>query len=140
MKESICFDHSFLKEFDIEKGIKQGSILAPTSLRIFFIAPLKHAFGLLNEGIYLCSRADSKPFNASTLKARIKTRRVLIREHLFVHNAALVLHSQAGLPHVMVHFALACNDVGLKISLKKTNVLGQSKSTSASIKIKKKSA
>ena len=80
MKAGIHFDSCMFKEFDVNKGIKQGCILDPTLLWIFFTVLFKHAFALLDEGIYLCSRTDSKLFHISRFKASVKTG-VLIREH-----------------------------------------------------------
>ena len=130
IKASIHFDGSVLKEFDIKKGVKQGCIMAPTLLRIFFVLLLKHISGLLDECINLHSRADAKLFNVSKLKARMENSK------LYADDQALVSHLKAGLQYMMACFALAFNDFSLEISLMKTNVLGQGPNTSTFIMMK----
>jgi len=44
---------------------------------------------------------------------------------LFADDAAVATHTQQELQSLMDRFSQACNDFGLTISLKKTNVLGQ---------------
>jgi len=86
---------------------------------------LKHAFGMLREGIYLRTRSDGRLFNLARLRAKIKVREALIRDMLFAYDAAVATHTQRELQSLMDHFSQDCRDFGLTISLKKTNVLGQ---------------
>ena len=69
--------------------VKPGCVLAPTLFGIIFSAFLTHAFpeedGVM---IHICSRG--RLFNLSRLRAKTKTRRVLIRELLYADDAALV--------------------------------------------------
>ena len=62
-------------------------------------------------------------------------RKVLIREILFADDAALTAHTEAGLQDLINCFSYACNEFGLPISIKKTNVLGQNVSPAPSISI-----
>ena len=55
--------------FDIQSGVKEGCVLAPTLFGIFFALMLKHAFGSYTEGIHLRTLSDGKLFNLSKLKA-----------------------------------------------------------------------
>jgi len=54
---------------------------------------------------------------------------VLIRELLFVDDAALASHSEAGLQRLVDKLSHACKEFGLTISLKKTNILAQDAET-----------
>ena len=54
---------------------------------------------------------------------------------LFVDDAALTAHTEAGLHDLINCFSDACNEFGLTISIKKTNVLGQNVSPAPSISI-----
>ena len=59
------------------------------------------------------------------LRCKTKVRKVLISDILFADDAAIATHTQEELQSLMDCFSQACNDFGLTISLKKTNVLGQ---------------
>ncbi|XP_050707118.1 uncharacterized protein LOC126992423 [Eriocheir sinensis] len=89
------------------------------------IVMLKHAFGPTTEGIYLRTRSDGKLFNLSRLRAKSKVQRKCVRDFLFADDAAVTAHSAEGLQQLMIRFNEACDDFGLTISLKKTQVMGQ---------------
>ena len=57
-------------------------------------------------------------FNIASLKAKTKIRKVLVRELLYVHDAALVSRTETGLKSLV-------NSFGLKISLTKTEGFGE---------------
>ena len=44
---------------------------------------------------------------------------------LFADDAALAAHTEEALQRLITRFAEACNEFGLTISLKKTNIMGQ---------------
>ena len=119
------FNGSSSESFEIRSGVKQGCVLAPTLLGIFFGLLLKHAFDTTTEGIYLRTRSDGRLFNLARLRAKTKARKVLIRDMLFADDAAVATHTQEELQSLMDCFSQACKDFGLTISLKKANVLRQ---------------
>ena len=135
MKGTVQFNGSTSEPLSILSGVKQGCVLAPTLFGIFFALLLKHAFGSTTEGIYLRTRSDGRLFNLARLRAKTKVREVLIRDMLFADDAAVATHTQRELQSLMDRFSQACKDFGLTISLKKTNVLGQSTETPPSITI-----
>ena len=126
MKGTVQFNGSTSEPFSILSGVKQGCVLAPTLFGIFFTLLLKHAFGSTTEGIYLRTRSDGRLFNLARLRPKTKVREVHIRDMLFADDAAVATHTQRELQSLMDRFSQACKDFGLTISLKKTNVLGQS--------------
>ena len=83
------------------------------------------AFGPEAEGVYLRTRTDGKLFNLSRLKAKTKVQLWCLRDFLFADDAAVTAHSAEDLKHLMTRFSDACQDFGLTISLKKTQVMGQ---------------
>ena len=90
----VSFDGATSEPFDTRSGVKQGHALASTLFAIFFSMLLSYAFKDSDEGIRLHTRSDGKLFNFACLKAKIKVRRVLIRELLFADDAAVVAHSE----------------------------------------------
>ena len=86
---------------------------------------LHHAFKDSKEGIYIHTRSDGKLYNIARLRAKTKVREVLVREMLFADDAALVSHTEVGLQQLVSCIAHACQEFGLTISLKKTNVMAQ---------------
>ena len=111
--------------FPISNGFKQGYVLASTLLSIFFSIMFRVAKEDLPDGIYIRFRADCSLFNLQYLLVRTKTIEVLITELLFADDRALLAHTEAALQHIDNRFYDAAKNFGLKISLKKTEMLYQ---------------
>ena len=109
----------------MQSGVKQGCVLAPTLFGTFFSLLLNFAFGQSTEGVHLHTRSDGKLFNLARLRTKTKVRTVLIREMLFVDDAALSSHTEEALQGLMDRFSQACKEFGLTIRITKTNVMGQ---------------
>ena len=124
MQGSVSYDGATSEPFNVLSGVKQGCVLAPTLFSIFFSMLLYFAFRHSNEGVHLHNRSEGKLFNLARLKAKTKVRIVLIKEMLFADDAALISHTEEGLQQLISKFAHACNEFGLSISIKKTNVMG----------------
>ena len=135
MKGTVLFNGNSSDPFPINNGVKQGCVLAPTLFGIFFSLVLKHAFGNSLEGVFLRTRFDGKLFNLSRLKANTKVTELLIRDLLFADDAAVATHSEQSLQNLMKKFSDACDNFGLTISLKKTEILTQEVETPPAIKI-----
>ena len=135
MNGTVQFDGSSSDPFPIKNGVKQGCVLAPTLFGVFFSLLLCYAFRESEDGIFLHTRSDGNLFNLARLRAKTKVRRVLIREMLFADDAALTAHTEEALQRLITRFAEACNDFGLTISLKKTNIMGQGVSVTPHITI-----
>ena len=125
MRGTICFDGKHSRSFEIQSGVKQGCVLAPTLFGIFFSLLLQHASHPNDAGLYLHTRHDGKLFNLARLRAKTKTKRVLVKEMLFADDAAFVSHSEDGLQRLIDGFSKACKDFGLTISIKKTEIMAQ---------------
>ena len=87
------------------------------------------------SGVLLLTRSTGKLFNLARLRAKTKVQRVLVREMLYADDAAFVSHSETVLQTLCSVFAAACEEFGLKISIKKTVVLTQPASLSPVMQI-----
>ena len=67
------------------------------------------------------------------LRAKTKTKRVLIRELLYANDAALVARSEVHLQNLCERFASACNDFSMTTNLKKTVVEENSRNVTRNI-------
>ena len=63
MKRVVQFDGSSSAPFNVESGIKQEGVRAPTLFGIYFAVMLKHAFRTSTDGIYLHTRSDGKLYS-----------------------------------------------------------------------------
>lgn len=86
---------------------------------------LTDAFRDGDIGVGIKYRTDGKLFNLQRLKARTKVKEDTIRDFLFADDCALNASTQTEMQDSMNLFSAACNDFGLTISTKKTEVLYQ---------------
>ena len=135
MESTVYFNGATSEPFPASSSVKQGCVLAPTLFGIFFSMLLHYAFKDSSEGIYIHTRSNGKLYNIARLRAKTKVRKVLLREMLFADDAALVSHTECGLQQLVSCFAHACQEFGLTISLKKTNVMAQGAATPPNIAI-----
>ena len=124
MHSTVNYNGSTSEAFKVSSGVKQGCVLAPTLFSIFFSMLLQYAFKNCREGVFLHIRSDGKLLNIACLRAKTKVTKVLIREMLFADDVAVVSHTE-GLQQLVSRLSHACKEFGLKISLKKTNVMAQ---------------
>ena len=117
--------------FAITNGVKQGCVLAPTFFSIFLSAMLEEAFRDMGGGgrIYIQSRQNADLFTVAHFRAKTKTTNILVRELLFADDSALIAHSAEEIQRIVDAFANASSKFGLKINIKKTEVMFQPNST-----------
>ena len=110
--------------FKVSSGVKQGLRTDSTLFGIFFSMLLQYAFKNCREGVFLHTRSDGKLLNIARL--RVKTsHKGIIRKMLFADDTAMVSQTEEGLQQLVNRLSHACKEFGLKISLKKTNVMAQ---------------
>ena len=117
------------ESFAVTNGVKQGCVLAPTLFSIFLSAMLEEAFRDMKDGVYIQSRQGADLFNVAHFKAKTKSTLILIRELLFADDSALLAHSAEEIQRIINAFSDASKKFGLKINIKKTEVLYQPNST-----------
>ena len=115
--------------FAITNGVKQGCVLAPTIFSIFLSAMLEEAFRDMGDGIYIKSRLNADLFTVAHFRAKTKTTNILVRELLFADDNELIAHSAEEIQMIIDAFANASSKFGLKINIKKTEVMFQPNST-----------
>ena len=125
MKATVQFDGTISDSFDINCGVKQGCVLAPTLFSIYFAALLQYAFQDSPGDVYLHWRTDGSLYKPVRLRAKSKTQSSLLRDFLFADDAALVAHSESNLQIMMDQLSHACKVFKLTISVKKTVILPQ---------------
>ena len=112
--------------FPVTNGVKQGCVLAPTLFSMFFAAMLMDAFGDDNLGIGINYRYDGSIFNLRRLQAKTKVTKDTINDLLFADDCALNATSEADMQQCTNKFSEACDNFGLTINTKKTEVMYQS--------------
>ena len=115
--------------FAITNGVKQGCVLAPMLFSIFLSAMLEEAFKDMGDGIYIQSRQNADLFTVAHFRAKTKNTNILVTELLFADHSALIAHSAEEIQRIVDAFANASSKFGLKINIKKTEVMFQPNST-----------
>ena len=91
---------------------------------------LDEAFRDMGDGVYIQSRQSANLFNVAHFRAKTKTTRIPMRELLFADDSALFAHSAEAMQNIIVDtFSNASKKFGLKINIKKTDVLYKPNST-----------
>ena len=110
-----------------QMGSSKDVYWPPTLYFIFLSAKLDEAFRDMGDGVYIQSIQNL--FNVAHFTAKTKTTRKLMRELLFADAIALVAHSAEEIQKIVDAFSDASKKFGLKINIKKTEVLYQANST-----------
>ena len=125
MKAQVLDDGESSTPFPVTNGVKQGCVLAPTLFSMMFSAMLTDAFRDSSPGMDIRFRTDGKLFNLRRLQAKTKVHVDKLRDFLFADDCALNAGSAEDMQHSVDLFSTACNNFGLTISTKKTEVMYQ---------------
>ena len=125
MTARVQDDGDYSEPFPVTNGVKQGCVLAPTLFSMMFSAMLNDAFRDGDIGVDFRYRTDGKLYNPRRLQAKTKVQEDTARDFLFADDCALNAGTQREMQESMDLFSKACNDFGLTISTKKTEVLHQ---------------
>ena len=106
---------SFSESLLISNGVKEGCVLAPSLISIFFSMMLREAKDDFINGIYIRFRIDGSLFILRGLLAKTKVVEEFIKELLFADDCPLLAHC----------FSEAAKVFRLTFSLEKTEVLCQ---------------
>ena len=111
--------------FWVTKGVKQGCVLAPTLFRLMLSATLTDTFRESKPGINNTFRTDGRLFNPRRLEAATKVKETVLRDFLFAEDCAFNAGDEQKMQAKMDSFSAACNNFGLTITTKKTEVMFQ---------------
>ncbi len=111
--------------FPVTNRVKQGCFLAPTLFSLMFSAMLSDAFRDCDPGLDIRYQCDGKLFNPRRLQAVTKVKETVLRDFLFADDCALNASNEQEMQAEMDSFSTACNNFGLTISTKKTEVMYQ---------------
>ena len=125
MTARVLDDGEPSEAFPVTNGVKQGCVLAPTLFSMMFSAMLSDAFRDSKPGINIRYRSDGKLFNLRRLQAITKVKETVVRDLLFADDCALNAGDEQEMQQQMDRFSSACNNFGLTISTKKTEVMFQ---------------
>ena len=129
MMANVSVGGEVSESFSVTNGVKPCLVLAPTFFSIFLSAMLDETFRDMGDRIYIQSRQSADLVNVAHFRAKTKTTRILMRELLFADDSVLVAHSAAEMKKIVDAFSDASKKFGLKINIKKTEVLYQSNSS-----------
>ena len=124
MHATVQEDGQHSEPFLVTNGVKQGCVLAPTLFSMVFSAMLTDAFRDGDIGVNFRYRMNQL-FNPRRMQAKTKVHGDTARDFLFADDCALNACSQEDMQISMDLFSKACDDFGLTISIKKTEVLHQ---------------
>lgn len=115
------------RPFNIESGLRQGCILAPTLFLLYMEAITRRMKQQLpsNSGIKVNFRLDGNLFEVQRLNAKTKCQTVEFHHLLYADDALLMSSSRNGLQKIVSAFEEAATDFGLQISIEKTKVMTQ---------------
>ena len=83
----------------------------------------------MGDIIYIQSRQNADLFTVAHFRAKTETTTILVRELLFADDSALIAHSAGEIQRIVDAFANASALFGIKINIKKTEVMFQPNST-----------
>ncbi|KAJ2944193.1 hypothetical protein O0L34_g18171 [Tuta absoluta] len=101
MNGSVMFDGERSTSFGVNRGVRQGCVLAPTLFGIYLSALLLSAFENCDVGVHLHTRTDGRLFNIGLLKSKRLRLDLIARELLYADDAALVANSENELQELL---------------------------------------
>ena len=136
MMANVSVGGEVSESFSVTNGVKQGCVLSPSLFSIFLSAMLDEAFRDMASTYspdraltYSTSHTSEQRPRLLESKTSPRPRLLLMRELLFADDSALVAHCAEEMQKIVDTFSDASKKFGLKINIKKTEVLYQPNST-----------
>lgn len=109
--------------FPVTCGVKQGCVLAPTLFALYFSVVVREVLQTSSEGLRIRFRTDGRLFNLARFRSHTKVSHEIITEIMYADDLCFMAESPEGLQQLMSNFHESCQRFGLKISVKKTEVM-----------------
>ena len=122
---SIWIKHISYGSFNINTGVKQGCVIAPTLFSIFLAAFISLAAVDQAKGVDIIYRTDGELFNMRRLKAKTKVKATSIVDLQYADDCAIAAHTEADLQNTLDAFSEAYQLLGLTVNVTKTKVIFQ---------------
>ena len=125
MKGCVLPDGDQSEPFNINIGVKQGCVIAPTFFSTFLAAFLSQAKIDLAKGVDITYRTDGGVFKLSSLGAKSKVKTVTIVDLQYADGCAVVVHSAQDLQNTFDALVDAYKLFVLSVNAKKAKILHQ---------------
>ena len=125
MSARVRIDNLESDPFPVNRGVKQGCVLAPVLFNIYvqYVTRLLHLRLGDTGGAHVSYRMDRSLFDLKKLKARTKTHTIKLYEMQYADDCALLAHTPDELQEMITVAAQIYQRFGLKINAGKTEVL-----------------
>ena len=111
--------------FPVINRVKQGCVLAPSLFGILSSVMLFDAFSGSDNGVNIQYHTDGSVFNLRRLQSKTKVKIDIINEFLFTNDCAQSATTKANMQNSIDKFSVVCDNFGLTIRTKKTEVMHQ---------------
>ena len=125
MKGCVLYDGEQYGSFNINTGVKQGCVIAPTLFSIFLAAFISLAAVDQAKGVGIIYRTDGELFNIRRLKAKTKVKSTSIVELQYADDCAIAAHTEADLQNTLDALCEAYKPLGITVNVTKTKVIFQ---------------
>ena len=125
MKGCVLYDGDQSGSFNINTGIKQGCVIAPTLFSIFLADFISLAAVDQAKVVGIIYRTDGELFNMRRLKAKTKVKATSIVDLQYADDCAIAAHTGTDLQNTIDAFSQAYKLLGLTVNVTKTKVIFQ---------------
>ena len=127
MKVCVLYDGEQSGSFNINTGVKQGCVIAPTLFSISLAAFISLAPAAVDQakGVGIMYRTDGELFDIRRLRAKTKVKSTSIVDLQYADDCAIAAHTEADLQNTLDAFSEAYKRLGLTVNVTKTKVIFQ---------------
>ena len=127
MKVCALYDGEQSGSLNINTGVKQGCVIAPTLFSTFLAAFISLAPAAVGQakGVGIIYRTDGELFNIRRLRAKTKVKPTSIVDLQYADDCAIAAHTGADLQNTLDAFSEAYKLLGLTVNATKTTVIFQ---------------